>query len=122
MLHRVVFSPITCYANCLPRLYLVRSWTVLGLSLCGVGECTPPHLVLPLTVEPSKPRLCNDDRFLNRWIEDRPFSLDSVEHLPKYVHKGFYQTVCDNKSGYDHIKLPPAVEPTLVSNGEAGTL
>ena len=25
-----------------------------------VGECTPPHLVLPLTVEPSKPCLCND--------------------------------------------------------------
>ena len=63
--------------------------------------------MLPLTVEPSKPRLCNDDRFLNLWIEDRPFSLDSVQHLPKYVDKGFYQTVCNDKSGYDHIKLHP---------------
>ena len=80
-----------------------------AISLWGkVGECTPPHLIMPLTVEPSKPRLCNDDRFLNLWIEDRPFALDSVQHLPKYVNKGFYQTVCDDKSGYDHIKLHPS--------------
>ena len=26
--HRVVFSPITFHANRLPRLYLIRSWTV----------------------------------------------------------------------------------------------
>ena len=79
------------------------------ISLWGkVRQCTPLHLVLPITVEPSKPHLCNDDRFLNLWIEDRPFSLDSVQHLPNYVHKGFYQTVCDEKSGYDHIKLHPS--------------
>ena len=30
-----------------------------------VGECTPPYLVMPLTVEPTKPRLCHDERFLN---------------------------------------------------------
>ena len=45
-----------------------------AISLWGkVGECNPPHLVLPLTVEYSELRLCNDDRFLNLWIEDRPF-------------------------------------------------
>jgi hypothetical protein len=38
-----------------------------AISFWGrVGEVAPPHLVLPLTVEPSKPRLCNDDRFLHR--------------------------------------------------------
>ena len=79
-----------------------------AISLWGkVGECSPPHLVLPLTVEPSKPRLCNHDRFLNLWIEDHPFSLDSVQHLPKYVDEGFFQTVCEDKSGYDHIKHHP---------------
>lgn len=78
-----------------------------AISVWGkVGVCTPPHLVLPLTVEPSEPRLCNDDRFL--WIKDRPFSLDSAQHLPKNVDKGFYQTVCDDKSGYDNIKLHPS--------------
>ena len=79
-----------------------------AISLWGrVGACSPPHLVMPLTVEPSKPRLCNDNRFLNLWIEDRPFTLDSVQHLPKYVQKDFYRTVCDDKSGYDHILLSP---------------
>ena len=77
-----------------------------AISLWGkVGECTPPHLVMPRTVEPTKPRLCNDDRFLNLWTQDRPFKLDSVQHLPKYVLPGFFQTVCDDKSGYDHIQL-----------------
>ena len=30
-----------------------------------IDKCSPPHLVLPLTVEPSKPRLCHDECFLN---------------------------------------------------------
>ena len=29
------------------------------------GNLPPPYLVMPLTVEPSKPCLCNDHRFLN---------------------------------------------------------
>ena len=37
-----------------------------AISVWGkVGEVDPPHLVMPLTVEPTKPRLCNDNRFLN---------------------------------------------------------
>jgi len=36
-----------------------------SLSLVGkVGFCEPPFLVLPLTVEPKKPRLCHDERYL----------------------------------------------------------
>ncbi len=73
----------------------------------NVGQCSPPHLVMPLTVEPSKPHLCNDNRFLNVWIQDQPFTLDSIQQLTKYIEKDFYQTVCDNKSGYDHIFLTP---------------
>ena len=53
---------------------------------------------MPLTVQPTKPHLCNDDRFLNLWTQDHPFKLDSVQHLPKYVLPGFFQTVCDDKS------------------------
>ena len=41
-----------------------------------IGEVEPPHLVMPLTVEPSKPRLCHDERFLNLWIRDLPLTLD----------------------------------------------
>lgn len=48
----------------------------------------PPHLVLPLTVEPSKPRLCIDARFLNLWMRDMPFSLDKLADVPRYIYDG----------------------------------
>lgn len=67
-----------------------------------VGEVDPPYLIMPLTVEPSKPRLCH---FLNLWIADRPFRLDNLSHLPRYLTKGSYQTTLYDKSGYDHILL-----------------
>ena len=70
-----------------------------------VGEVEPPFLVLPFTVEPTKPRLCHDARFLNPWMEDKPFTLDTLNDLPRYVAKDSYQTVLDDKSGYDHILL-----------------
>ena len=38
-----------------------------------VGQVQPPHLVMPITVEPTKPRMCHDKRFLNLWIKDCPF-------------------------------------------------
>ena len=40
-----------------------------------VGCCDPPNLVMPLTVEVTKPRLCHDERFLNLWVIDKPFVL-----------------------------------------------
>ena len=72
-----------------------------------VGEVPPPHLVMPLTVEPSKPRLCHDERFLNLWIVDLPFSPDKITDLPRYVGEKHFQTVVDDKSGYDHVLLSP---------------
>ena len=77
-----------------------------AISVLGrVGEVDPPHLVMPLTVEPTKPRLCHDNRFLNLWMVDRPFRLDNLSQLPRYLTKGCYQTTLDDKSGYDHILL-----------------
>ncbi|XP_035680007.1 uncharacterized protein LOC118418268 [Branchiostoma floridae] len=67
-----------------------------------VGSVPPPYLVLPLTVEPSKPRLCPNLRYLNLWMKECPFRLDSVMNLTKYVGRGHFQTKCDDKSGYDH--------------------
>ena len=66
-----------------------------------MGEVDYPHLV-PVTAEPSKPRICNDNRFLNLW------TAISLQQLPLYVVKDAYQTVCDDKSGYDHILLAPS--------------
>ena len=39
-----------------------------------VGVGAPPYLVLPMTIEPQKSRLCIDARFLNLWMVDTPFS------------------------------------------------
>ncbi|KAL9977508.1 hypothetical protein ACROYT_G014917 [Oculina patagonica] len=72
-----------------------------------VNEVEPPYLVMPITVEPSKPRMCHDERFLNCWIKDCPFKLDYLTDLCRYVDPGHYQTTFDDKSGYDHICLHP---------------
>ena len=77
-----------------------------AITLIGrVGAVEPPHLVLPLTVEPVKPRLCHDARFLNFWMQDKAFKLSSSRDLPQYVSKDSYQTAVDDISGYDHILL-----------------
>ncbi|KAJ8309736.1 hypothetical protein KUTeg_011601 [Tegillarca granosa] len=77
-----------------------------SLSIWGkVGFCDPPHIVMPLTVEPSKPRLCHDERYLNLWIIDKPFILDTLKEVPRIIKKGSFMTSLDNKSGYDHILL-----------------
>ena len=73
-----------------------------------VGKVDPPHLVMPITVEPSNPRMCHDERFLTCWIKDCPFSLDYITDLPRYVSVGHYQTTFDDKSGYDHVRLHPS--------------
>lgn len=77
-----------------------------AIALIGkVGEVDPPYLVLPLTVEPTKPRLCHDARFLNLWMKDMPFKLDTLLNLPRYVGRNTYQTILDDKAGYDHLLL-----------------
>ena len=70
-----------------------------------VGFVDPPYLVLPLTVEPTKPRLCLDARFLNLWMRDQPFTLGGLVDVPRYVYKGSYMSKCDDISGYDHVLL-----------------
>ena len=80
-----------------------------AISLWGrVSDVDPHHLVMPLTVEPSKPSLCNNNRFLNLWMVDHLFTLGHLSQLPLYVSKDSYQIVCDDKSGYDRILLSAA--------------
>ena len=86
-----------------------------------VNDVQPPYLVMPITVEPSEPRMCHDERFLNLWIRDLPFLLDYITSLPCYVFKSHYQTTFDDKSGYDHILYPQRVLPLWDSNGKGGT-
>ena len=72
-----------------------------------VGSVQPPHLVLPITAEPTKPRMCHDEQFLNSWFKDLPLSLEKTSATPRYVFKSHFQTIFDDKSGYDHVKLSP---------------
>ena len=38
-------------------------------------------------------------------MQDKPFKLDRVSDLPRYVSRDSYQSVLNDKSGYDHILL-----------------
>ena len=59
-----------------------------------MGDVNPPHLVCPVTVEPSKPRVCHD-----------ALQLDTLLNLPRYVGHDNYQTIVADKSGYDYLLL-----------------
>ena len=76
------------------RFFLIIQWVTSGvIAVWGpIDSVIPPQLVLPLTVEPSKPRLCHDERYLNLWIRDLPFKLDHLCDLPRYVLPGRFQT------------------------------
>ncbi|XP_070544085.1 uncharacterized protein [Ptychodera flava] len=77
-----------------------------ALEIWGaVGKVPPPYIVMPLTIEPTKPRLCHDQRYINNWIKDMPFKLELITNLPSYLGSNHYQTKIDDKSGYDHVCL-----------------
>ena len=63
-----------------------RIWGVVGVD-------DAPYLVLPLTVEPTKPRLCLDARFLIVWMKDMPFSLDKLTDVPVCLQVVLYDQV-----------------------------
>ena len=87
-----------------------------------VGEVEPPHLVMPITVEPSKPRMCHDERFINCWIKDCPFKLDYLTDLCRYVYPGHYQTTFATKAVMIISASILAVIPSLVLSGKVGFL
>jgi hypothetical protein len=62
----------------------IRNGSVLPWG--KVGYCDPPKLVMGLTIEPEKPRLCHDETFLNLWIKDLPFSLDTLLDIQPYLN------------------------------------
>ncbi|KAI8491998.1 hypothetical protein Bbelb_303710 [Branchiostoma belcheri] len=93
-----------------------------AVSIWGrVGSVPTPYIVMPFTIEPSKPRLCQDLRYLNLWMKDCPFSLDSVTDVTRYVGQGHYQTKHDDKSEYDHVLISEGSK-ALVGFQWAGTL
>ncbi|CAM9423391.1 unnamed protein product, partial [Heterosigma akashiwo] len=67
-----------------------------------------PELILPLGVEPSKPRLIYDARWLNLFCKEYRFTLDSVEKAGALAWQGCFMASIDLKSAYHHIKLCPS--------------
>lgn len=97
------------YADFISRELCERISTGCIKLLGIVGFCQPPKVVMPLTIEPSKPRLCHDERFLNLWIKDLPFHLGTLKDIHRLVQKNGLMVAFDDKSGYDHVKLNPYV-------------
>jgi hypothetical protein len=62
-----------------------------------VGEVAPPYIVSPITIEPTKPRLCINLMYLNCFMKDTPFSLDTLSEVPKIVKKNSFLTKLDDK-------------------------
>ena len=84
-----------------------------------IGACIPwsqvdstpgslPHLILPLGVEPSKPRFIWDGRYLNLWMGDLPFCLETLGKLPGMIPEGAKALSADLKNGYYHVQLHPS--------------
>ena len=77
-----------------------------SLSIWGKeGEVEPPHLVMPITIEESKPRKCHDEQFLNLRMDTPHVSFDPITDIPRYIESNHFQSKLDDKSGYDHILL-----------------
>ena len=53
-------------------------------------------------------------------MQDKPFKLDRVSDLPRYVSRDSYQSVLEDKSGYDHILLADDSRTFLASSGVGG--
>lgn len=70
-----------------------------------VGTCPPPAIVMPLSIEPSKPRLVHDQQYLDCFMSHCSFSLDRVVNIPRYLTCDSYHTKLEDKLGFDHFLL-----------------
>ncbi|KAK3105648.1 hypothetical protein FSP39_002589 [Pinctada imbricata] len=75
-----------------------------AISYLGrVGQVPPPRVVSPITIEPSKPRLCINLMYINCFMKDTPFKLDTLNDVPLVISRNAWITKLDDKSGYDHV-------------------
>ena len=83
------------------RLGVIERWEFY------TKECSndKPVVVCPLSVEPEKPRAIWDGRYLNEYIRDIPFTMDSVNKVAEIAWKGAYMFKLDHKNGYFHVPI-----------------
>ena len=81
-----------------------------SLELLGkVGEVQPPWLVMPLVMVKGSKKdiLCHDERYLNLFMSDDTFSLDTLKHLPGILPPNCHIASSDEKSAYDAVLITP---------------
>ena len=88
----------------------LRDFVTAELSrLLSVGaiarEATPPTILLPLGVEPDKPRLILDARFINLWCPSENMQYETLRHFQQGINQDDWLFSLDHKSGYHHVPL-----------------
>ena len=66
-----------------------------------------PRMCLLLGVEPAKPRLFWDGRWLNLMCRHSPFQMDGVGKVAQCSWYGAHQVTLDHKSGFHNVPLHP---------------
>ena len=82
-----------------------------------VGAMSPSHLVLPLTVEPSNPRLCHDERYFNLWIRTSPSGLSIFRTCPDIFSLGILRRLLTIRAATNISYSIPRRVPILALNG-----
>lgn len=69
-----------------------------------------PHCCLPLAVEPTKPRLVWDGRYLNFWCNAPTVRFDGLPTFRKGIRPHDYLIGLDLHSGYHQVRVKPGCE------------
>ena len=80
----------------------ISKWERNGV-IVRQSESLKASVILPLTIEPKKPRLIHDAQYLNLFLKDVPFSMDSVGKIPQAGWLGMFMFLVDHKSGYHYM-------------------
>lgn len=91
----------------LASLGCIAKWS----DVRGPGGLARPRMIMPLSVEESKPRLIYDARQLNACIRDFPFSMDTVGRVAGVASEDCFMTSLDDKAAFHHILLRPSSWP-----------
>jgi len=96
----------------LARTGVMRPWDERCMS------SKVPIVIAPLIVEPSKPRLIYDARYINCFLSLPSVNMAGAGKIPSCCWKDMYLITLDHKSGYFHVPLHPSSWTYLVSVGK----
>ena len=97
------------------------SWALFELWERGVSSLHL-SLVMPLSVAPNKPCLCQNQRFLFCWMKVTSFSLDSLIDLPDMLSRAIFRQSLTTNLVMTTSSWVRGVALWWASNGAAGVL